>query len=426
MKIKFLIDTCKPYNGIRTLNVYDGKGLVETKHCPVCRAEWDEVIRLGAAASDFWISRAYCLECGFFGAYRNFDSSWYEEYYSSNWTNSVAVEAAERSSTSINQNTNYFIQKYVPDREAKILDVGAGYGSSINGLLKLGYKNIEAIELSTRRYNILKSKYPNIKIDQVPLQRLRNSPILSQKYDAVYMMMVLEHVSDIHSCIDALTDAVKEDGYLLINVPRFDGEAFNALVFLYAHQQSFQSHTLDFLLSQYGFERVDQIINWDSTGIRNMYKKVGPKKMGGESRHLVPRQQNLDIYHTKLFTHYQLLYLAYQSQRARKNVLLGTEHYAAFTGANISYPCFYKKTIFRLWTIATEYREKSSSIFAKAFARITGILARPFCFPQGNLLLREVQGIPEDPNTLQKIYLTQDLIKADFLFPKDHIKLWLE
>jgi len=79
----------------------------------------------------------------------------YEKYLSSV---NVTEEEIER-----NFSQNIDLQKEIivnlpQDKEAKIIDLGCGYGTFLNALSKLGYKNLYGVEIGKEQYQFLSKK----------------------------------------------------------------------------------------------------------------------------------------------------------------------------------------------------------------------------------------------------------------------------
>ena len=75
------------------------------------------------------------------------------------------------------------------NRNAKILDLGCGYGTFLNALRSLGYKNLYGVEIGKEQSEFLKDK--GFKIYQLDiLDFLKTS---NQTFDCITLFDVLEH-----------------------------------------------------------------------------------------------------------------------------------------------------------------------------------------------------------------------------------------
>jgi len=110
----------------------------------------------------------------------------YEKYLSSV---NVTEEELER-----NFSQNVDLQKEIvanlpQDKEAKIIDLGCGYGTFLNALSKLGYKNLYGVEIGKEQNEFLNKKgFKVYKQDLVEFLK-----ISEEKFDCIILFDVLEH-----------------------------------------------------------------------------------------------------------------------------------------------------------------------------------------------------------------------------------------
>ena len=110
----------------------------------------------------------------------------YEKYLSSV---SVTEEELE-----VNFSQNVGLQKEVVanlphDKEAKIIDLGCGYGTFLNALSKLGYKNIYGVEIGKEQNEFFKKK--GFKVYNQDLVEFLKT--CDEKWDCITLFDVLEH-----------------------------------------------------------------------------------------------------------------------------------------------------------------------------------------------------------------------------------------
>lgn len=146
------------------------------------------------------------------------------------------------------------------DKNAKILDVGCGRGYLLMTLKKLGYKNIQGVDVEKGQiagcitYNV-----PGEYVEDT-VSFLRDH---REEYSLIFLCDVLEHIEK-DAAIEFLTsifDALKDGGTLFCRVPN----ANNIIATRYryndwTHYTSFTEHSLDFVLYHAGFSNI-QIID---------------------------------------------------------------------------------------------------------------------------------------------------------------------
>ena len=99
----------------------------------------------------------------------------------------------------------------------KILEVGSGGGGFLEKLHLNGY-DITGLELNQK--SIEESQKKQLKVyGQTIQEHARQYP---ESYDVVCTFQVLEHISDVHSFINAMVNCLKPGGILIICVPNND------------------------------------------------------------------------------------------------------------------------------------------------------------------------------------------------------------
>lgn len=431
MKLEALDYDTKVPAGMKTLfinSTFDKKNIHSVAKCPCCNSKLIPTLNLKSKSPEIPVlSRGLCKNCGYFGVASTLTPEWLESYYLKEWTNTEAVNNIELTTSLTNDRPLKMISRHLNDKNATILDAGAGYGSSIKAFSEAGYKNIEALELSTRRANILKTRY-NIKVDNTPLERLSQSPVLSKKYDVVYLWHVFEHLSRPNDCMVALSEAVKDNGLLYISVPFFPEEHFTNLVNLPVHMHSFQNFTLHYFVSRYGFELVEEEINFDGAGIRAIYRKTGPVKEKGDDTLLPSKKEILNQYNEKIFKDFQLMYLIHQKEEKRKNIILSFHYNSSFAGSClVKYPTnLLTVAAFKFNVYVSDHFKKKTNLIQKVLRRIALKIEKNLALAQGTIFFSQIKGLPEDQYPFRLIFGTDDAIEIDFIHSQDYIKVWVE
>lgn len=73
-------------------------------------------------------------------------------------------------------------------KEARVLDIGCGYGRTLNELLLNGYSNLYGIDFSKEM--IKRGKLLNVNLDLI-VQKNRNLPFKDNTFDAIILLAVL-------------------------------------------------------------------------------------------------------------------------------------------------------------------------------------------------------------------------------------------
>jgi SAM-dependent methyltransferase len=105
------------------------------------------------------------------------------------------------------------IQKYLPPKGAKILDVGTAGGGFLEAAQRFGY---EAVGLEPSHFMVEQGRQNGLKIEQGSMD---NHPFAPASFDMVCLWDVLEHVPNPEATLAAIRKIIKPHGVLLINYP---------------------------------------------------------------------------------------------------------------------------------------------------------------------------------------------------------------
>lgn len=89
------------------------------------------------------------------------------------------------------------VQKHVPRRNVRILEVGCNVGRNLNALWQAGYHNLEGVELNARALAIMADTYPHMtqgSIIHVGLAETILPTLQPHAYDLVVSMAFLSHL----------------------------------------------------------------------------------------------------------------------------------------------------------------------------------------------------------------------------------------
>ena len=157
-----------------------------------------------------------CNDCHFIFLqdYQAIDySSSYGSYLSSQaWSEEDKVI---KRSESLKRFNNEVADLIIDKNNCKVLEIGAGNGSSIYGLDKLiGFKEIDCVELNMDDQSYLEKKF-NVKV-------FSNISDLEKKYDVIYGHHVFEHFLNPLDVLDEIDRVSSEDCKLYFSLPNFN------------------------------------------------------------------------------------------------------------------------------------------------------------------------------------------------------------
>ncbi len=179
-----------------------------------------------------------------------------------------------------------FIQKYIPDEQARILEVGCANAGLLNSLQQSGYKNLLGIDPSPICAQNAEQLY-RIRVLTSALSDIKAEP---GSFDFIIMVAVLEHIQDLNGALQKIHDLLAPLGRLFIEVP--DATKFISSPdapfqeFSIEHINFFSQKSLENVMGIHGFTDVfstqvsyDQTDTYTGHTIRMVFQKhnVGDK-----------------------------------------------------------------------------------------------------------------------------------------------------
>lgn len=145
------------------------------------------------------------------------------------------------------------LKKITGLKHGVLLDVGAGTGAFAYTMQQAAW-NVTGLEPDeTARANALN----NYKLQLGELNNLQN--LNADTFDAITLWHVLEHVHDLHGCLEKFFEILKPAGRLIIAVPNFtsyDADVYKQYWAAYdvpRHLYHFSPNSMEVLLQQKGF-----------------------------------------------------------------------------------------------------------------------------------------------------------------------------
>lgn len=264
----------------------------QNRLCAVCRGNNKDLLfrqqftEISEASLLAGYDVVVCKSCGFCFADNLPDQAAFDVYYSK----MSKYEHLDRSGQLSEFETRQFpalaqfIQKHIPDSQARILEIGCANGGLLNALKQLGYHNILGVDPSPvcarnagQLYQIcvLTSALSDIKVEIGP-------------FDFIILVAVLEHIQDLDGALQKLLDLLAPAGKLYIEVP--DTTKFTSSPdapfqeFSIEHINFFSPLSLANIMGAHGFEDVfstqasyDQTDTHTGYAIRMVFQKSSVK-----------------------------------------------------------------------------------------------------------------------------------------------------
>lgn len=243
--------------------------------CNTCNSMPIEQIHMSVPA-DYHLPSAYCIvsceNCGFVYADTAATMEDYNYYYTH--CNFYADDSKDDNNWRYNS-VEVFLKKYI-SKDANLLECGAGNGRFIQALKQHGYTQLSATDPSAASVSRMQEAGVYAYISSVYSKAM---PDEYEKYDAIFLFEVAEHLLFPMEGIANLQAMLKPNGIFFISVPDYSqiGEDPHPIPnhFNLEHINYFSEKSLDHLMAQHGMERIDQ--KHEGMGLIQIYQKTGLK-----------------------------------------------------------------------------------------------------------------------------------------------------
>jgi len=198
------------------------------RDCPVCLNTQVEVLHTlhFTVAKDSPLPSCYeivsCSRCGFVYANTSANQAKYDEYYTlySKYEDPSVASGGGHTSFDkkrIDEMVSQ-LEVYIPNKQARIIDIGCGNGGVLRSLKQRGYNNLHGVDPSSGCINHLNNHIDgeNYALRLSEIQRFSS---VMGKYNFVILSHVLEHIADLVTAMLAIKSILAEDGVVYVEVP---------------------------------------------------------------------------------------------------------------------------------------------------------------------------------------------------------------
>lgn len=124
----------------------------------------------------------------------------------------------------------HLLQRFLPDRDARVLDVGCGTGHHLLFLRRLGYQHVTGQDLS----DVAIAFCRQLGLTDIVQSDAAHMPFSDGQFDALLVADVLEHLPDDAAALREFWRVLKPGGVVLLTVPAFS--------FLWSHHDEVLHH----------------------------------------------------------------------------------------------------------------------------------------------------------------------------------------
>jgi 2-polyprenyl-3-methyl-5-hydroxy-6-metoxy-1,4-benzoquinol methylase len=228
------------------------EGWEELTACGACGESGglrDVIVVSGASEPGTAVSA--CARCEHVQLRRRPTQDWFDEYYASQWD--ARGRDSEQTRTPVSDKVASFCAPHLPEG-ARVLDVGAGFGSQLLGFRGLGFE-VYGLERSDHRAKHIEAL--GIPCSFGPFERAE----LPSELDLVFSHHVLEHVGDPELVLRRCAGAVREGGLVYVAVPNLWHEHAVQTAHFVPHLSTFSERSLDTLMARCGLRVIERRVD---------------------------------------------------------------------------------------------------------------------------------------------------------------------
>ena len=248
-------------------------------HCSICNSK--NIFKIHDTIREFKKDVLKCSTCDivFLNNYKsiNYQEDYGTRLFDDSWDIDKKIKERSKSLKEITNKIDNIIKK---NNYRDILELGAGYGSTLIDLInKNKEKNFSCLEQNQDYISLIKSK-TNSKV-YLDLKKI------NKKFDIIYAIHFIEHIEKPISFLKDIKKILKRNGILFLVTPNHDDFYMNTLPnknlrkyknFIYhaAHPYYYNIISLDYVLNKSGFKSnsistdqdysITNFINWFSYG----------------------------------------------------------------------------------------------------------------------------------------------------------------
>lgn len=246
------------------------------RSCPVCENKHSEIIERieMKIPEEYHLPDSYdvvvCKECGMVYADTSATLEDYDWYYTH--CNFYGDDSKDDNSSRYGI-VKDMIEKYL-SKDSILLEMGAGNGRFEIDLKEHGYKHIKGTDPSEESVKRLREAGITAQTANIYERVL---PEETNQYDGIFLFEVTEHLLRPRIGMENIEKRLKQNGIFMISVPDYSiiGESESSVpnYFNLEHINYFSEFSLDYLMAQYGMERIDQL--HAGADLLQVYQKTG-------------------------------------------------------------------------------------------------------------------------------------------------------
>ena len=208
-----------------------------------------------------------CSKCGFVYADTPVKQDIYDKYYTEMSKYEMGYDNIDLEKY---MSQAKIISAIMEDKNAPVIDVGAGNGGLLMALKELGYRNLTALDPSEKCVENIKKKGIKAEIGSVFQHKVKD------KFDLVILSHVMEHLVEVDKAMSALISMAGDRGVIYIEVPDASMYVENYVVPFYFFDTEHINHFEEVSLINLGLSHGLQVFNLGKNKIKVSEKTKYP------------------------------------------------------------------------------------------------------------------------------------------------------
>ncbi|MFV2058075.1 MAG: methyltransferase domain-containing protein [Thiohalomonadales bacterium] len=241
----------------------NSESIIETAACPVCGSINQQTLyrhnkQTGTTLGEIEVVVGQCDDCGFVYNSRRLRSAVISDYYFSSSVASGQTYRDEDSQAyypSLHKTRARFLSGFLNSQlSGSLLDIGCGVGGFLGAMSHELNGDWQCLGIEP---SMEASRLARINGFRVKTTMLAGDIFTPHSIDAISLVSVLEHLSDLHQALKSVTELLKSDGIVFIEVPNLLLPELSLTGFFSPeHIQHFTPGSLFALLHRYGLSEI--------------------------------------------------------------------------------------------------------------------------------------------------------------------------
>jgi 2-polyprenyl-3-methyl-5-hydroxy-6-metoxy-1,4-benzoquinol methylase len=256
-RTRYLITVDYFKSNLTNISIQPSETEILNPNCNVCDIPLVPFITVSNKDAKPILEKRVCLTCGFICFTRMPKQTWFEVFYREKWdAKGRAAVDNSRPAHAYSDNIRK-LAEVAPNRDARILDIGAGFGGFLLSAQNNGFTNVEGIEASAHRSKYCRESL-GLAVNTIPVEKISDcfgSLRKESLFDIIHSHHVLEHVYDLDKAISNFYQLLKPGGHVIFFVPNWlKVEPLVNVGHFLGHVRHFTPVYFSKLLAKHGFE----------------------------------------------------------------------------------------------------------------------------------------------------------------------------